>query len=60
MVQIRYLKSKVTRESVFRADLSYQKHYLLSILSTLEKRYAVCLDCYSHADQFPARSRYRP
>ncbi|KAF8527286.1 hypothetical protein JB92DRAFT_2698552 [Gautieria morchelliformis] len=37
MVQIRYLKAKFTRENAFRADLTYQKHYLLDILSTFEK-----------------------
>ncbi|KAF8586444.1 hypothetical protein K439DRAFT_1631700 [Ramaria rubella] len=37
MVQIRYLKAKYTRESVFRADLGYQKHYLLGILSSFKK-----------------------
>ncbi|KAF8902351.1 hypothetical protein CPB84DRAFT_1961582 [Gymnopilus junonius] len=37
MVQIRYLKAKFTRESLFRGDLTYQKQYLLVILSQFEK-----------------------
>ncbi|KDR80779.1 hypothetical protein GALMADRAFT_241215 [Galerina marginata CBS 339.88] len=37
MVQIRYLKAKFTRESFFRGDLTYQKQYLLVILSQFEK-----------------------
>jgi hypothetical protein len=38
MVQIRYLKAKFTRESFFRGDLTYQKQYLLVLLSQFEKR----------------------
>ncbi|KIJ55564.1 hypothetical protein M422DRAFT_151101 [Sphaerobolus stellatus SS14] len=37
LVQIKYLKAKFTRESIFRADLGYQKHYLLQLLSKFEK-----------------------
>lgn len=37
IVQIHYLKAKFTRESVFRADLTYQKYYLLEVLSKFEK-----------------------
>ncbi|KLO12697.1 hypothetical protein SCHPADRAFT_971393 [Schizopora paradoxa] len=36
-VQIRYLKAKFTREAALRADLGYQKQYLLVVLSRLEK-----------------------
>ncbi|KAF9038520.1 hypothetical protein BJ165DRAFT_1352368 [Panaeolus papilionaceus] len=32
MVQIRYLKAKFVRESLFRNGLAYQKHYLLVLL----------------------------
>lgn len=39
-VQIRYLKAKFTREAALRADLGYQKQYLLVVLSRLEKRSA--------------------
>jgi len=35
-VQIRYLKTKFTREAALRADLGYQKQYLLIVLSQLE------------------------
>lgn len=38
IVQIRYLKAKFTRESLFREDLTYQKHYLLVLLQQFEKR----------------------
>lgn len=38
IVQIRYLKAKFTRESTLRSDLSYQKQYLLVLLSRYEKR----------------------
>lgn len=38
IVQIRYLKAKFTRESLFRCDLGYQKQYLLVLLSQFEKR----------------------
>ncbi|KAF9530371.1 hypothetical protein CPB83DRAFT_850794 [Crepidotus variabilis] len=37
IVQIRYLKAKFTRESLFRDDLTYQKHYLLVLLRQFEK-----------------------
>ncbi|KAF8645080.1 hypothetical protein AX16_008138 [Volvariella volvacea WC 439] len=37
IVQIKYLKAKFTRESAFRADLAYQKEYLLVLLSHYEK-----------------------
>ncbi|KAF9515240.1 hypothetical protein BS47DRAFT_1391776 [Hydnum rufescens UP504] len=37
MLQIRYLKFRFTRESAFRADLGYQKQYLLKIVSVLDK-----------------------
>ncbi|KAF9479579.1 hypothetical protein BDN70DRAFT_878644 [Pholiota conissans] len=37
IVQIRYLKAKFTRESLFREDLTYQKQYLLVLLSQFEK-----------------------
>lgn len=33
--EIKYLKSKVERESGFRADLIYQKGYLVSLLGGL-------------------------
>ncbi|KIK90884.1 hypothetical protein PAXRUDRAFT_831297 [Paxillus rubicundulus Ve08.2h10] len=36
IVQIRYLKAKFTRESTLRDDLSYQKQYLLILLSGFE------------------------
>jgi len=38
IVQIRYLKAKFTRESLFRCDLGYQKQYLLVLLGQFEKR----------------------
>ncbi|KAH7890884.1 hypothetical protein F5I97DRAFT_1839637 [Phlebopus sp. FC_14] len=38
VVQIRYLKAKFTRESTLRDDLSYQKQYLLVLLSGFEAR----------------------
>ena len=37
LFQIRYLKHKFTRESVFRVELAYQKNYLLTIISHFEK-----------------------
>ncbi|KAH6915818.1 hypothetical protein BKA70DRAFT_1093050 [Coprinopsis sp. MPI-PUGE-AT-0042] len=37
LVQIKYLKAKFLRESSFREDLSYQKNYLLVLLSKFEK-----------------------
>ena len=37
LLQIRYLKNKFTRESVFRIELAYQKNYLLTIIGHLEK-----------------------
>lgn len=39
-VQIRYLKAKFVREATLRADLSYQKNYLLVLLARYERRYA--------------------
>jgi len=38
LLQIRYLKDKFTRESTFRIELAYQKNYLLTIISHLEKK----------------------
>lgn len=38
IVQIRYLKAKFTRESTLRDGLSYQKQYLLVLLSSFEAR----------------------
>jgi hypothetical protein len=38
IVQIRYLKAKFMRESLFREDLTYQKQYLLVLLQQFEKR----------------------
>ena len=38
IVQIQYLKAKFIRESVFRSDLTYQKQYLLVLLTQFEKR----------------------
>jgi Pericentrin-AKAP-450 domain of centrosomal targeting protein len=38
MVQIGYLKSKYTRENIFRQELAYQKQYLLLVLSKLRDR----------------------
>ncbi|KAF9224049.1 hypothetical protein BS17DRAFT_880101 [Gyrodon lividus] len=46
IVQIRYLKAKFTRESTLRDDLSYQKQYLLVLLSgfeTSEKHILACI-----------------
>ena len=37
MVQIRYLKAKFSRESVFRENLTSQKQYLLTLLKQFEK-----------------------
>ncbi|KAG8221048.1 hypothetical protein J3R82DRAFT_2558 [Butyriboletus roseoflavus] len=39
IVQIHYLKAKFTRESTLRDGLSYQKQYLLVLLSSFEERY---------------------
>jgi myosin heavy subunit len=38
LLHIRYLKDKFTRESTFRIELAYQKTYLLTIISHLEKK----------------------
>ncbi len=38
IVQIHYLKAKFTRENTLRMDLSYQKRYLLVLLSRRERR----------------------
>ena len=38
IVQIHYLKAKFTRENTLRMDLSYQKRYLLILLSRRERR----------------------
>ena len=38
IVHIRYLEAKFIRESVFRSDLTYQKQYLLVLLTQFEKR----------------------
>ncbi len=43
-VQIRYLKAKFTREAALRADLGYQKQYLLIVLSQLETRSACAFE----------------
>ncbi|KAF8141485.1 hypothetical protein EV363DRAFT_1425600 [Boletus edulis] len=46
IVQIRYLKVKFARESTLRDDLSYQKRYLLVLLSSFEasdKRILACI-----------------
>ncbi|KAH7915256.1 hypothetical protein BJ138DRAFT_1055109 [Hygrophoropsis aurantiaca] len=46
IVQIRYLKAKFTRESSLRDGLAYQKHYLLTLLSSFEaseKRILACI-----------------
>jgi hypothetical protein len=45
VVQIRYLKAKFGRESLFRCDLGYQKQYLLVLLTQFEKRYAGVMTC---------------
>ncbi|KAF8498572.1 Pericentrin-AKAP-450 domain of centrosomal targeting protein-domain-containing protein [Russula emetica] len=37
IVQIHYLKAKFTRENTLRLDLSYQKQYLLVLLSRRER-----------------------
>jgi len=37
IVHIRYLEAKFIRESVFRSDLTYQKQYLLVLLTQFEK-----------------------
>ena len=61
MVQIRYLKAKFTRESLFRADLGYQKHYLLGILASFERRYVSWLSFSLGAEYSPSvRSKYKP
>lgn len=44
IVQIRYLKAKFTRESSLRCDLTYQKQYLLVLLTKFEKRYIVVVE----------------
>lgn len=58
MVQIHYLKAKFTRESTFRADLTYQKHYLLEVLSKFEKGYVLRI-CTSFDSSyfFPEKDR---
>jgi hypothetical protein len=38
IVQIRYLKAKCAREGALRADLGFQKDYLLVLLAQFEKR----------------------
>lgn len=38
IVQIRYLKAKFTRESSLRADLGYQKGYLLMLLASYDRK----------------------
>ena len=38
LVQIQYLRHRVTRESAMRDAVAYQKTYLLSIISVMEKR----------------------
>jgi hypothetical protein len=45
VVQIRYLKAKFGRESLFRCDLGYQKQYLLVLLAQFEKRYVGVMTC---------------
>ena len=46
IVQIRYLKARFTRESLFRGDLTYQKEYLLVLLRQFEKRcFFLCFGC---------------
>lgn len=40
-LQIQYLKSKFTRETLMRDNLSYQKGYLLILLGRFERRCAV-------------------
>jgi hypothetical protein len=45
VVQIRYLKAKFGRESLFRCDLGYQKQYLLVLLAQFEKRYVGVRTC---------------
>jgi len=63
LVQIKYLKAKFTRESIFRADLGYQKGYLLAVLSKLEKgekqilAALACNDYPLYQKQPPARKR---
>ncbi|KAG9313115.1 hypothetical protein JVU11DRAFT_6565 [Chiua virens] len=47
IVQIRYLKAKFTRESTLRDDLSYQKKYLLVLLSSFEASDRRILACIS-------------
>ncbi|KAH0836767.1 hypothetical protein J3R83DRAFT_8515 [Lanmaoa asiatica] len=47
IVQIRYLKAKFTRESTLRDDLSYQKQYLLVLLSSFEESDKRILACIS-------------
>jgi hypothetical protein len=41
IVQIRYLKAKFTREAALRADLGFQKGYLLVVLAQFERRCAL-------------------
>jgi hypothetical protein len=43
IIQIRYLKAKFGRESLFRCDLGYQKQYLLVLLAQFEKRFVSCV-----------------
>lgn len=49
-VQIRYLKAKFVREAALRADLGYQKQYLLIVLSQFETRSASAFRCLAVSD----------
>ena len=51
-VQIRYLKAKFVREATLRADLTYQKQYLLILLARYERRYVyeLAFRCNAIAD----------
>ncbi|KAF8511788.1 hypothetical protein BU17DRAFT_54376 [Hysterangium stoloniferum] len=59
LVQIKYLKAKFTRESIFRADLGYQKSYLLAVLSKLEKGEKQILAALARID-YPLPQKQRP
>ncbi|KAG6381723.1 hypothetical protein JVT61DRAFT_327 [Boletus reticuloceps] len=62
IVQIRYLKVKFARESTLRDDLSYQKRYLLVLLSSFEtsdKRILACISRIGYPKPSLPAKKYR-
>ncbi|KAG8774532.1 hypothetical protein FRC20_005346, partial [Serendipita sp. 405] len=56
MLQIGYLKSKYTRESIFRQQLVYEKEYLLLLLSRLQAGNQPILAKIAALDEVPTNS----